>query len=90
MANKYKVHFKYSFLFYDEDNEINLIKDLFAAINSFKPDFALAWNMGFDIPYIIARIQTLGYNPEDIMCSNDFKNKIARYYIDERNYSDFA
>lgn len=90
MADKYKTHFKFGFLFYDQEDEINLIKDLFNAINAFKPDFALAWNMGFDIPYIIARIQRLGYNPEDIMCNSDFKNKIASYYIDERNKSDFA
>ena len=90
MAIKYKANFKFNFLFYDQEDEINLIKDLFNAINAFKPDFALAWNMGFDVPYIIARIQRLGYNPEDIMCSKDFNNKIARYYVDERNKSDFA
>lgn len=90
MAEKFKANFKFNFLFYDPENEILLIKDLFNAINAFKPDFALAWNMGFDVPYIIARIQRLGYNPEDIMCSNDFHNKIARYYVDERNKSDFA
>ena len=90
MAEKLKVNFSYNFLFYDLEDEILLIADLFAAINSFKPDFALAWNMGFDVPYIIARISKLGYSPEDIMCHSDFKNKIARYYVDERNKSDFA
>ena len=90
MAEKLKVNFSYNFLFYDLEDEILLIADLFAAINSFKPDFALAWNMGFDVPYIIARINKLGYNPEDIMCHSDFKNKIARYYVDERNMSEFA
>ena len=88
--NKFGINFSYKFLFYDEDKEIYLIRDLFSAINTFKPDFALAWNMGFDMPYIIARIQRLGYNPEDIMCHPDFQFKIARYYIDERNKSDFA
>ena len=90
VAEKYKIGFNYSFLFYDEEDEINLIKDLFSAINAYKPDFALAWNMGFDVPYIIARIQRLGYVPEDIMCSDDFENKVATYYVDERNKSDFA
>lgn len=90
MARKYNINFSYNFLFYDEDDEINLIKDLFNAINSFKPDFVLAWNMGFDIPYTIARIQRLGYNPNDIMCHPDFKNKFASYFIDERNKNEFA
>ena len=90
-AEKFGINdLNYKFLFYDEDKEIYLIKDFFSAINTFKPDFALAWNMGFDMPYIIARIQRLGYNPEDIMCHPDFENKVARYYIDERNKSDFA
>lgn len=90
MAKKYNINFSYNFLFYDEDDEINLIKDLFNAINSFKPDFVLAWNMGFDVPYIIARIQRLGYNPNDIMCHPDFKNKFASYFVDERNKNEFA
>lgn len=90
IAEKYKIDFKFGFLFYDEKDELNLIKDLFRAINSYKPDFALAWNMSFDVPYIIQRIINLGANPEDVMCSPDFTNKIARYYVDERNKSDFA
>ena len=90
VAAKYGINFSYNFLFYDQDKEINLIRDLFVAINTFKPDFALAWNMGFDIPYILARIVRLGYDPRDIVCNKDFNNKIAEYFIDERNYSDFA
>lgn len=90
VAENYKIDFKFGFLFYNEEDEINLISDVFRAINSYKPDFALAWNMGFDVPYIIQRIINLGYNPEEVMSSPDFKNKIARYYVDERNKSDFA
>lgn len=90
MARKYNIDFSYSFLFYDEEDEINLIKDLFNAINAYKPDFALAWNMGFDVPYIIARIQKLGYDPAEIMCHPDFKFKVANYFVDERMKSEFA
>ena len=90
MAAKYNINFEYNFLFYDEDDEINLIKDVFSAINTFKPDFVLAWNMGFDVPYIIARTQRLGYDPCDILCHPDFKNKIAEYFVDERMKSEFA
>ena len=90
MADKYNVYFDFNFLFYDEDKEIDLINDLFNAINVFKPDFVLAWNMGFDIPYIIERCKVLGYDPCDIMCHPDFKNKIAEYFVDERMKSEFA
>lgn len=78
----------YEILFYDE--EINLIIDLFNYINVTKPDFVLAWNMAFDIPYLIARIQVLGYNPEDIVCHKDFKHKVCKYIIDERNKNEMA
>lgn len=90
IAQKYNVDFKYNFLFYDEENEIYLIKDIFSVFNKFKPDFAVAWNMAFDIPYIIARILKLGYNPAEIMCHPDFKYKVADYYVDERNKNEFA
>lgn len=82
--------FKFQFMLYDEEDEIKLIQDLFLAINQFKPDFLLAWNMAFDIPYIIARIKKLGYDPAEIMCHPDFKYKEASYYVDERNKNEYA
>lgn len=85
-AKKYKVdQMKVQFHFYDEKDEIILIKNLFNYINNIKPDFVLAWNMAFDIPYIIQRIINLGYNPKDIMCHPDFRYKEVFYSIDERN-----
>ena len=74
--------YDYKVMFYDE--EIDLIKDVFTVINYFKPDFVLAWNMAFDIPYIIQRIINLGYDPAEIMCHPDFKFKVCRYFIDEQ------
>ena len=90
VAASYEINFNYNFLFYDEDDEINLIKDLFVAINMHKPDFALAWNMGFDIPYIIQRIINLGYDPCDIICHPDFKHKMVKYFVDERMKNELA
>ena len=72
--------FKYEIMFYDE--EINLIADVFKIINISKPDFVLAWNMAFDIPYLIERIKVLGYSPEDIICHPDFKHKRCYYMIE--------
>ena len=91
MANKYSANnFSFKFLFFDEDKEIDLIASIFKVINHFKPDFTLAWNMGFDIPYIIERIRRLGYSPEEIMCHEDFRYKVAYYFVDEKKKSDFA
>lgn len=80
----------YRFFFYDE--EIQLINDLFILINDNEPDFMLAWNMAFDIPYTIERIRNLGYPPEDLMCHPDYYSdiKIAEYFIDERHKNEYA
>lgn len=88
-AKKFKVDIlNYEFHYYD--SEIEMLIDFFNKVNRMKPDFLMAWNMAFDIPYIIQRIKNLGFNPEDIMCHPDFKYKRASYFIDERNFDDFA
>lgn len=92
LAKKYKIDFSYNFLFYDEEEELNLITDLFRIINDkrYQPDFALAWNMAYDIPYLIGRIQRLGADPRDIICHQDFKNKVCEYLVDERMKNEYA
>lgn len=82
------IDLEFELLFYDD--EMQLIQDVFNVINGIQPDFVLAWNMSFDIPYIIERIKILGYNPADIMCHPDFKYKEAKYFIDERVIMEFA
>ena len=74
--------YEYKIIFYDE--EIKLISDTFNVINIIKPDFAIAWNIAFDLPYLIQRIINLGYDPADIICHKDFKVKECYYYIDKR------
>lgn len=79
--------FNVNFHFYKFDQEINLIKDLFTYINTSQPDFCMSWNMPFDIPYIIERCITLGYDPRDILCPDDMDpdNKYVNYFIDTKN-----
>jgi DNA polymerase elongation subunit (family B) len=81
---------KYNILFYDEDKEIDLIRDMFNLLNSYKPDFCLAWNMSFDVPYIIERIKVLGYDPKEVICHMDFDLQFCDYIVDERNKNDLA
>ena len=38
---------------------------------------------------MIARILNLGYQPEDIICHQDFEYKQCYYYIDEKNKNDY-
>lgn len=89
-AKKFNVdNLQYEFVFYDD--EISLIHDLFRLINTNEPDFLLAWNMAFDIPYIIERLIRLGYDPADIMCHPSFEKeyRVAEYYIDERHKNEY-
>ena len=90
LATQYgMLDFKINFRFYDE--EIRLIQDFFLLVNKLEPDFLIAWNMAFDIPYIHNRIRVLGYDPKDIMCHNNIEEeyRVADYYIDTRA-SEFA
>lgn len=76
----------YQFFFYDEDDEITMIQHMFVLINTLDIDFWLIWNMSFDIPYIIDRIEQLGRDPRDIMCDKDFPMKEAYFYKDKINF----
>lgn len=73
-----KINFK--IVFFDKEKE--LIKTIFNLINAVQPDFVLAWNMAFDIPYLIERMKVLGIDHVSVMCHPDFKEKQAYYYID--------
>ena len=90
VAHKYNINFKYNFMFYNEEDEINLIRDAFALIHKAQPDFLLAWNMSFDMTFILNRIVRLGYNPYDIISHPDFTNKFVNYYVDTNNKNEFA
>jgi len=73
---------QYKIIFFKE--EISLLKTMFHIINTIKPNVALAWNIGFDLVYIIDRIRVLGYEPAEIICHPDFNIKICQYFIDHR------
>lgn len=82
-AQKYGVDkLNFQFNFYREDEEIRLIQDLFIHINTLSPDFLVAWNMAFDVPYIIERIKNLGEDPALIMSDPSYQEKYAEYYLD--------
>jgi len=65
------------------DDEMELIQDTIGLFHMINADYILAWNMSFDIPYIIERIRALGYIPEDIMSHPDFPIKSAYYFEDK-------
>lgn len=83
------VGLKFEFNFFEEEYEIDLIRKFFWQVNIDKADFMLAWNMAFDIPTIIGRIMRLGWDPREVMCHKDFKDKIVSYYIDTKHLFDY-
>ena len=81
----YGLHeYNYQVLFYKD--EVKLLYDVFNIINTLKPDFAVAWNAAFDLPYLIARIQKLGYDPKQFICHKDFKQKTLFYHVDATDF----
>lgn len=68
------------------DSEIKLIYQTFKVINDRKPNYCLAWNMRFDLQYLVERIKILGYDPRTIICHPDFKNPICYFELDNRSY----
>ena len=72
------------------DNEIDLIKSLFDLMHKVDEDFLLFWNASFDCTYLVERCKALGYDPAEIMSDKSYAEKVAYYYTDERNDSDFA
>ena len=78
--------FDYKIFMYREEDELEMIIDIFKLINTLKTDFLLVWNAGFDLPYFVARIEKLGGDPTEIICHKDFKNKVCYYKKDEKNF----
>lgn len=78
-----------TFEFFFFDDEISLLSTLFQIINRNSPDFMMAWNMAFDIPYIIERCKVLGVDPALILSSNTYSEKYANYYIDEIHKNEY-
>lgn len=83
------VDIQFEFFFYNEEDEIELIRDLFRVMAISNVDFVMAWNMRFDIPYIIDRCKVLGYNPIDIICHPLFKYKDCEYILDDRQLDNY-
>lgn len=81
-----KVYGKLDYHIREYDKEIELIADYFRYINNRKPDYCMFYNMRFDIPYLINRIEMLGYNPGQIICHPDWPTSNYFFYQDNSTY----
>lgn len=74
----------YKFYYYTDERK--MLHHIFQLINKLKLDFIAIWNMSFDIPYIMERMEALHMNPEDVMCHPDFPAKVCRFKKDNINF----
>ena len=76
---------EYKVYFY-KDEKLMLIH-LFQLINKLKLDFVGVWNISFDIPYIMGRLEYFKLNPADVMCHPDFPVKQCYFKKDNFNFA---
>lgn len=67
------------------DTELDMILSFFEHVKKLSPDFLMAWNMSYDMPQLITRLQANGVDPATVICDQDFENKFCNYIVDERN-----
>lgn len=75
---------EYKFYFYK--NEAKMLLHLFELINELKLDFIGFWNIQFDIPYILKRLEVLGLDPKEVICHDDFPVKECYYKMDTHHF----
>lgn len=71
------------------DDEVMMLKSLFAVLHKLRPDFIEIWNMSYDIPTIIKRLLKLGENPTNYFCHPDFDHPYFKYNYDNIYKNDF-
>ena len=76
---------EYKFYFYKDERK--MLVHLFQLINQLKKDFIGIWNIAFDIPFLIERMQVLGLDPKEVMCHPDFPVKQCYFKKDTINFA---
>lgn len=83
-VQKYIDDYGFEIEFFLGYNEMDMIKWIWSKIHFHQTDFIGIWNMDYDIPKIMARIEANGYDPMDIMCDPDLEKRFRyiNYYKD--------
>ena len=61
------------------DDEVSMLKAVFATANAWAPDFVAAWNINFDLPRVQERLREAGVNPVDVICDQTIPRQY-RYF----------
>lgn len=75
---------EYKLYFYSDERK--MLVHFFQLINQLKLDFIGIWNISFDIPYIIDRLEYLGLDPKEVICHPDFPAKKCYFKADLINH----
>ena len=71
------------------DTEAEMIMGFFNLIKYLSPDFAMAYNMAYDMPQLLERARVLGLNIENTVCDYEFNPKFCSYFVDNKNLDKF-
>lgn len=74
-----EIYGELEYLFYFYDNEAEMLADFILLLRTLNKDFVEVWNMDFDIPYINARAEVLGFDPTMLWCDPDFDRQTCYY-----------
>jgi DNA polymerase elongation subunit (family B) len=78
-TEKYKLNdLELSVGFFDTERE--LIQTFFSVMKKLSPDFAVAYNSSYDLPYLLARGELFGLNPIDLISDDCFSRKFYYYF----------
>lgn len=74
------------------DSELEVITWIFEQVHRCKTDFISVWNMGFDIPFILRRLEALRVDPRDVFCSPeiDYEDRYVKYKVDNAALQHFT
>ena len=79
------------FNLYFFDNELELLVAFFSTVYIYDPDFIEGWNSsGFDLAYIIRRLEVLGANPAEVMSDPSWGIQFQKHYVDQRHLNELA
>lgn len=62
-------------------NVVELIRVSFAKVHELKPDWLAIWNMDYDIPKLLANLESYGEDPRDFFCDPSIPKalRVAKY-----------
>ena len=71
------------------DNEAQLIVTFFSIMKKLSPDFAIAYNASYDLPYLMMRAEANGVDSVNLISDKEFSNKFYQYFVDREHYNDY-